>query len=209
MLPLPLITLIDHNTIMVSAQDSANVPKELPKTIKAREKEAVVLVEQTWEDVWPSLLGEHRGKDVRGYPFLPVSRRIDRVHLSIEVMPTVRPAYTVAISDHRAVVVQISFFSRHVGGRSGSGVVAEGTYRAELGAMLNRGVVGASAVINASARETVTQVQSITRVYRARGDIARKYSAPRRTKGWEFLKDRGFSCSTDKQAYQQLVRLQA
>ena len=85
--PLPLISLMDHNSVMVPGQDSDDVPKELPETVKAREKEAVVLTDQGLEDVWPYLHGEI--DEIKGYTFPSLSRRIDRIHLSSELLPTV------------------------------------------------------------------------------------------------------------------------
>ena len=36
----PLLTLIDHNSIMVPGVDSVDIPKELPETVKVRERES-------------------------------------------------------------------------------------------------------------------------------------------------------------------------
>ena len=87
MIPLPLVTLIDHNSIMVPGQDSADVPRELPETIKAREKEALVLGEHGLEDVWPSL---HRAHVKLSCPFalsIPpkLFATLQRIHLDMFV----------------------------------------------------------------------------------------------------------------------------
>ena len=55
----PLLTLIDHNNIMVLGVDSADIPKELPETVKARTCEALALAEWVVDDVWVHLHGEY------------------------------------------------------------------------------------------------------------------------------------------------------
>ena len=103
----PLLTLIDRNSVMVAGVDSADIPKELPETVEAREREAVALAEWALDDVWVHLHREHRDDSVSGFTFPALQRRIDRVHVSSELLSFVRDVYMVCISsNHMAVVVQ-------------------------------------------------------------------------------------------------------
>ena len=92
---------------MVPGVDLADIPRELPETVKAREREVLVLAGWAIDDVWVHLHEEHRDISVSSFIFPSLQRRIDRVHLSSELLSFVRSVYTVCISsDHLAVVVQ-------------------------------------------------------------------------------------------------------
>ena len=105
---LPLVTLLDHNNSMVPGVDSADIPRELPATVKAWEREALALAESELEDVWVHLHGEHRDDSVSGFTFPSLQHRIDRVHLSAALHPFVRSTYTMCISsDHLAVALHV------------------------------------------------------------------------------------------------------
>ena len=103
---LPLVTLLDHNSIMVQGVNSADIPRELPETVKAREREALALAKFDLEDVCVHLHGEHRDDSVSGFTFPSLQHRINRVHLSAALLPFVRSTYTVCISlDHLVVAL--------------------------------------------------------------------------------------------------------
>ena len=163
----------------------------------------------------------NNGTRTRGYKFLSLLRRTDRVHLSSELMPTVWSAYTVAISDHRAVAVQTGPPQGPEGGPRfrfptdmleddvGGGNVGEGVDSSGAVASASSGVVG-------EVGDRDEEVGGLGRKSRpAQGcmqldALVRESTRYRRaTEGWEFLEDRGHHFSTDKQAYQQMLRLQA
>ena len=52
-----MVTLMDHNSIMVPGVDSVDIPRELPETVKAGEREALTLAEVSVDDVWVHLHG--------------------------------------------------------------------------------------------------------------------------------------------------------
>ena len=49
--PLPLVTLADHNSVMVPGEDSALVTKEVLPVVRSREKEGHVLQQLELDDV--------------------------------------------------------------------------------------------------------------------------------------------------------------
>ena len=89
---------IDHNSTMVPGVDPADVPKELPQTVKARDPEALALAEWAVDDVWVNLHGDHPDDSVSGFTFPALQKRINRVHLSSELLSCVCSVYTVCIS---------------------------------------------------------------------------------------------------------------
>ena len=106
--PLPLVTLADHNSVMVPGEDSATVTKEVSPVVRSREKEGHVLQHLELDDVWVCVHGEAREEAVKGYTHMAKQRRIDRIHVQPVVLPFVHSAFPVATpSDHKAVVMQL------------------------------------------------------------------------------------------------------
>ena len=94
--PLPLVTLPDHNSVMVPGEDSATVTKEVSPVVRSREKEGHVLQQLELDDVWVYVHGVNREEAVKGYTHMAKQRRIDRMHVQPVVLPFVRSAYPVA-----------------------------------------------------------------------------------------------------------------
>ena len=102
--PLPLVTLADHNSVMVPGEDSATLMKEVSPVVRSREKEGHVLQQLELHDVWVYVHGEAMEEAVKGYTHMAKQRRIGRVHVQPIVLPFVRSTYLVATpSDHAAV----------------------------------------------------------------------------------------------------------
>ena len=57
--PLPLVKLADHDSIMVPGEGSAQIPKEISLTVKARDKEGLV-VAHLLDTVWVHVHREFR-----------------------------------------------------------------------------------------------------------------------------------------------------
>ena len=98
---LPMLSFIDPNSVIIPGVDSADLPRELPETVKAQGCESLVLVELDVEDVWVHLHREHRDNAVTGFAYPSLSRKIDRIHLSLELQPFVRSVYTAVTTSDR------------------------------------------------------------------------------------------------------------
>ena len=81
---LPLLSFIDHNSVIVPGVDSADIPRELPQTVKAGERGSLVLAELDVEDVWVHQHGEHRHNALSGFTYPSLSRQIDQIHLFVD-----------------------------------------------------------------------------------------------------------------------------
>ena len=104
--PMPLVSLADHNSIMVPADESAKVPKEISSV--ARERKSNILAHFSLDDVWVRVHEEIRGGSVKGFTHMACERRIDRIHVQPQCSPFIRSTYLVTTpADHKAVVLQL------------------------------------------------------------------------------------------------------
>ena len=93
--PMPLVTLADHNNIMVLGKDSETISKEIPTIVHVCNREGGVLAELFLEGSWVRIHGEHRAHSVKGKTHMVKMRCIDRIHVSLDVLHWVCSTYVV------------------------------------------------------------------------------------------------------------------